>query len=330
MTRNLNHHLQLHGKRWRVRLEIPAELRPQFGGQRFLTEAFDANGISSARILRDKILTRFKLRLTQARNPDDPVLQRARMIRDDLLNGDDATSERAFAEAIKVADGMEATEGKEAGDSIFRIATGTVIPLREYLEEWLDDKGFTGKTALQHRKTFSVLFDWLKATNTNTTINAISRRVAWRYIETHLNVTIRATKTLNRYLSAYRTHWDWLMQRAHIEANPWAKTHRPEGRRPGDEQEDETRKRAFTDNQVATLLKGDAPNPLPDLVMIGALAGARIDAISSLRVRDCGNGAFTFKRQKKEARDRTIPIHSKLTGIVARRVKGNRKESTWR
>ena len=56
-------------------------------------------------------------------------------------------------------------------------------------------------------------------------------------------------------------------------------------------------------------------------MMIGALSGARIDAIASLKVCDCKNGAFTFKRQK-EPRDRTIPIHSQLTGIVARRVKG--------
>jgi site-specific recombinase XerD len=322
MTRNLDHHLQLHGRQWRVRLEIPIALRPQFGGQRFLTEAFAANSRTDARLLRDKILTGFKLRITQARNPDDPVLQRARMIRDDLLHGDDATAERAFIEAAKIADGIEAAKGKEAGDNIFHIATGTVIPLREYLEEWLADKGFTGKTALQHRKAFTVLYDWLKATNTNTTINAVTRRTAWRYIEAHLKVTIRATKTLNRYLSAYRTHWDWLMQRAHIEANPWAKTHRPEGRRRGDDDEGETRKRAFTDTQITTLLKGDAPDPLPDLMMIGALSGARIDAIASLRVRDCKNGAFTFKRQKKEPRDRTIPIHSQLTGIVARRVKG--------
>jgi site-specific recombinase XerD len=321
MTRNLDHHLQSHGRQWRVRLEIPARLRPQFGGKRFLTKAFAASSRSDARLLRDKILTGFKLRITQARDPDDPVLQRARMIRDDFLRGDDATAERAFIEAAKIAGGIEAAEGKEAGDNIFHIATGTVIPLREYLEEWLADKGFTGKTALQHRKTFAVLYDWLKATNINTTINAVTRRVAWRYIETHLKVTVRATKTLNRYLSAYRTHWDWLMQRAHIESNPWAKTHRPEGRRRGDD-ERETRKRAFTDMQIATLLNGDAPNLLPDLMMIGALSGARIDAIASLKVRDCKNGAFIFKRQKKELRDRTIPIHSQLTRIVARRVDG--------
>lgn len=93
------------------------------------------------------------------------------MIRDDLLHGDDVASERAFLEASKMADGIEVTGGKEAGDNIFQIATGTVIPLQEYLEEWLADKGFTGKTALPHRKAFAVLHDWLKASNFSTTIN---------------------------------------------------------------------------------------------------------------------------------------------------------------
>jgi integrase len=129
-------------------------------------------------------------------------------------------------------------------------------------------------------------------------------------------------KTINRYLSSYRTHWKWLMQRDRIASNPWLETHISERSRLGGDHDDQGNgqgKRSFTDREVRTLLAGSAPEPLPDLMMIAALTGARINAICELRVKDCWGGAFLFRRAKQEPRDRTIPIHSRLKSIVARR-----------
>ncbi len=79
-------------------------------------------------------------------------------------------------------------------------------------------------------------------------------------------------------------------------------------------------KQAFTDEQVGALLAGSAPAPLPDLMMIAALTGARINAICELKVRDCRDGRVTFKPAKKEKFARTIHIHSRLRRIIARRI----------
>ncbi|MEF2554480.1 tyrosine-type recombinase/integrase [Aurantimonas sp. A2-1-M11] len=67
------------------------------------------------------------------------------------------------------------------------------------------------------------------------------------------------------------------------------------------------------------LLQGDTTQHMHDLIRIGALTGARIDAIVCLTVRDCENGHFRFKPQKSEPGPRLCPIHSDLQGIVKRR-----------
>lgn len=326
MSRNLDHHLQQHGRGYRVRLEIPEPLRPQFRGKRFLLHALGTVTRSHARILRGPVLTGFELLLTQARNPDDPLLQRARAIRREWETADTDQELMEAADAVmQLADDVEAIQGPDAGTNIFSIATGTATPVKEHLEEWLADQGFTGKTALQHRKAFTVFADWCATEPETATLQAITRKVAWEFIEKDLKLRGLAPKTVNRYLSAYRTHWRWLMRRQRIDANPWIDTHISERPRVADE-EAETHKTAFTDAQVKVLLTGDAPDVLPDLMMIAALTGARIDAICELRVKDCTGGTFKFKRAKQEPKGRTIPLHSHLKVIVARRCAGKQSE----
>lgn len=328
MSRNLNHHLQRHGKGWRVRLEIPEALRPHFKGKRFLIHKLGPVSLPQARILRGPILTGFELAITQARNPDDPVIQRARMIRRDWEAATDEEAAEVFIDAVRLGDEVETTDGEEAGTNIFHIATGIATPLKDYLEEWLADAGFPEKTCLQHKKAFTVLLEWMQRRGLTPTLQAVTRKVVWEFIERHLKISVAATNTMNRYLSAYRTHWRWLNRRQRVQVNPWLDTHISEQRRgqvqgAGDHSGDEdNRKRAFTDDQVRMLLAGNAPGALPDLMLIAALTGARIDAVASLRVSDCKDGCFRFKKQKKEARGRTIPIHTNLRAVVARRVEG--------
>jgi integrase len=323
-ARNLDHHLQRHGNVYRVRLEVPAALRPKFKGQRFLIHSLGPVTQSQARILRDPVLSGFRLLITQARDPDDPVLQRAREIRRDWeLADSDEDTELAFMDAMEIADKVEAAEGEEAGTNIFHVAVGIAIPLKDYLDAWIADIGCTGKTALLHRKAFTVLEQWCKANHVKPILQAITGKVAHRFIEKHLKVSLGATKTVNRYLSSYRTHWRWLKRQHHLEDNPWTDTHvaeRPSVYTSADD--DNAGKRAFTDAEMRKLLRGNAPGVLPDLMLVAALTGARIDAVCSLRVRDCTGGAFAFKRQKREPRGRSVPIHSKLTAIVKRRSKG--------
>ena len=65
---------------------------------------------------------------------------------------------------------------------------------------------------------------------------------------------------------------------------------------------------------------------LGPIMRIAALTGARIDAIVSLRVKDCDNGVFRFKPQKREKRERYVPIHSTLVPIIEELVRGKKPD----
>ena len=70
-------------------------------------------------------------------------------------------------------------------------------------------------------------------------------------------------------------------------------------------------------------LAGPALERMQDLMRFGALTGARLDAIVDLRVKDCANGVFTFKPQKKRDEAPRRP-HSpgRLRQVVTRRTAG--------
>ncbi len=55
-----------------------------------------------------------------------------------------------------------------------------------------------------------------------------------------------------------------------------------------------------------------------DLMMIGALTGARLDAIVDLTVGDTENGVILFHPRKKEIHGRYVPIHPDLAPVIAR------------
>lgn len=88
----------------------------------------------------------------------------------------------------------------------------------------------------------------------------------------------------------------------------------------------EEEERAFANEEVQTLLLGNAAQEMHDLMSIAPLTGARLDVIVDLKVGDTAKGAFKFKPQKKEKSYRYVPIHPPLADIVERRTKG--KDST--
>jgi integrase len=135
-------------------------------------------------------------------------------------------------------------------------------------------------------------------------------------IEVVLGKTISAVRK-RTYLGVLRRYWAHLRARSRLRENIWTAVEIDKPHTTREEQE-----RAFTDDEVRRLLTGGAPSRLHDLMMIGALTGARLDAIVSLKVGDCNHGAVRFKAQKKEAGARLVPIHSGLAETIKRRCEG--------
>ena len=98
-------------------------------------------------------------------------------------------------------------------------------------------------------------------------------------------------------MSSLSAYWKWLKSRDYVEENVWRGLSLPKEKPKRDEQE-----RPFTDDEVKRLFAGEPHMPeLGPVMRIAALTGARIDAIVSLRAKDCDGGVFRFKPQKREA-----------------------------
>ena len=55
---------------------------------------------------------------------------------------------------------------------------------------------------------------------------------------------------------------------------------------------------------------------------MAALSGMRIEELCRLKVRDCAGGLFKITKAKTTAGVRSVPVHSNLCAIVARRSAG--------
>jgi integrase len=104
-------------------------------------------------------------------------------------------------------------------------------------------------------------------------------------------------------------YWQWLVQRDHAPSDPWDGLQATQ-RRPVEPE------RAFTDAEAQALLSGPCSLSLKLLMEVGALTGARLDAIIHMRV-DHAAGTIILPPQKKERGPRTIPLHSHLREALA-------------
>jgi integrase len=153
-------------------------------------------------------------------------------------------------------------------------------------------------------------------------LQAITRKVAIRFRDALPEIAGRQSPvTLNKYLGRLSRYWAWLVNREEAENNVWDRVKLSEPKPTPMQQE-----RPFTDDEIRSLLNGPAQQRMHDLMRIGALTGARLDAVVDLKVKDCADGLFTFKPQKKEPGSRAVPIHPDLAEIVARRTEGKTPE----
>lgn len=318
-------HLQLHGRHYRVRVAVPADLRVQFNGKAFLIAALGTSDLTEADRRKGEYVSRFKREIAQARGTGDPVLKDARMLRrweEDRVAeqaGPDWEDDQAADFTLRtITEDVAGKHGPEASEVFYGVASGKVTLLNEHLEEWIADRGYIGSSASHHRHAFDVLTAWCKSNRVKATLQAFDAKTAWKFRDKCLRVRFSEPKTVNNFIWSYRSHWKWLNRRGRVETNPWLGLN--DDGRSQRIREQGARKRPFTDPEMVALLSGKATPLLRDLMMVAALTGARINVICELRVRDCSGGAFTFQPAKQEPAARKVPIHTKLKVIVKRRV----------
>lgn len=213
-----------------------------------------------------------------------------------------------------------------AGEFV-KVALGMETPINVPLVKFHSEGKWLARTKTDSERAIRYLEEWCSKEGVQLTIESISRRIAGRFVsdmkasaERHLT-----NKTINKYLTCLSSYWSWLEKRGYIDhdTNPWKGQFLPKEAPKEDEQE-----RPFTDEEISKLLNGKPRQPyINHVMMIGALTGARIDAIVSLKAKDITpEGCFRFKPQKQEKGSRLVPIHSALKDTVAALMKGKKPE----
>jgi hypothetical protein len=198
-------------------------------------------------------------------------------------------------------------------------AYGRATPVDTYLASL----AIAERTKDIHRRALGLLREWTQKTSTPFTIQAMTRKVAIRFVDDLPTLKEATPRYLTLQVGKLSLYWRWLIHREHAETDPWQGLKLTKARTPHNELE-----RPFTDDEVRRLLSGPASTAVGDLMRVAALTGARLDAVVDLKVGDCAGGSFLFKPQKSETKPRRVPTSSMLVGLVARRIEARPRAMT--
>lgn len=342
-------YLERHGEKWRVVVPVPRSLHHALGTK--LKRPLNTDSLATANVLKWTVVAQLKKEIARQRSgktdnagkSEDPLTAEALALRvsieeaaDDRARQDviDYIATRADeiagdpVETTDIYSGARTFEYDNAQASIAgtfsRLATGESTPLRSFVEQWHGQASRHPRVMADDERALELLETWCRTHRVDAAIEAITRKVAGRFIGKLLDDGDRTPRTINKYISSLSGYWKWLKRRGHVDDNPWREQSLPKAKNG------EGTARTFTDDELLKLLNGvddsgkhhTAPEYLHALMRIAALSGARIDAIASLKVADCQDRLFKFKPQKREPAPRYVPIHSALVALVKRLCDG--------
>lgn len=262
------------------------------------------------------------LSVAEKRSKGEPVaevMRQAEAWRRAQERHDDAFFDDIAVEAEKV----EAEHGGDVAQKFYAAATGTKLTdIDAHLDAYIAAKKIGPKFAAETRRAVTRVKEWRSALSLEKFTLALTRE----YVDSEL-MPGRAAATVNKALTALSGYWDWVRIRELVIGleDHWPKF-RPKAdpRRPGEKE------RAFTEDEVIKLFKTPMRHDVQDASVIGALTGARLEEIARIKVRDANLKTMMvyLAGTKTESSERTIPLHSKLRPIVARRSKG-KKPDDW-
>jgi len=329
-------YLEWHGQQWRVQVKVPEKARPILGKSR-LVQALHTDSLALANRLKHRVVAEFKEMIAQAeaearrreRQEADKLTEEAFGWRDSLqaeregpeeLGADGLPTGGVVSGLIaERAEEIERAEGYQRANYFYKVATGQETPIMALVDAWIAERSHTKpRQQIDYRRAVSKFAAWLAAAKLPGSIEAASRKIAGRYVSEAMVAKGVHWKTANKDISALSVYWKWLVKKGHCETNVWTGQSLPKIKPKG---EDQKPKRPYTDDEVATLMRG-IDNPLIlDAAMVAALSGMRTDEIARLKVGDCGGGFFRIRDAKTDAGVRDVPIHADLRQIIARRTK---------
>lgn len=346
-------YLEWHGGSYRVSVNVPIRVRDEIGSPK-LRRDLGTDSLRVANMLKERYVAEFKGRIQAAldakglgRKKDMiEAMELAALLADlrerkasriDIAEVEEEILKRAhemrWEEAPWVSQREIPSEEFPDGVAEFQrptndqstrasqwaaVALGDATPIDWWHRGYMAGTDVQIRTKADDVRSLRILLEWLQSKGIPPYVERITAQRARLFADDLPSLTGLAPATNNKYLSRLSSYWNWMVPRvAGLQHNPWLGVTVVKRKVKADEEE-----RPFTDTEVAKLLMGPATPHMRDLMMIGALTGARLDAIVDLKVRDTEDSLITFKPQKKETSERTIPIHPALEEVIARRCEG--------
>ncbi|MES0175556.1 DUF6538 domain-containing protein [Mesorhizobium sp. M0006] len=327
--------LELHGNKWRVVVNVPRDLRSAIGKTK-LKQSLETDSLAEANRLKWIVFEALQAQISQLQSPETA---RAEALRLAALRRriEDAGTDPHHID-LEIVSRAEELAGKPVGvdregQPVFDprkedvavqfadVAFGRRTPMDAHRKTYLDQLNVKARTRADDERAMGYLLDWCKREGVPAFLETFGKREAVRFADAFRAPKGRSPVTLNKYMVRLSIYWKWLESRHAVDANVWAGRTYTVPRVLNEDKE-----RPFTEAEMVKLLSGQASQQMHDLMRIAALTGARLEAIVDLRVKDCQDGTFTFKPQKKEPGARDCPIHTDLKAIVERRVAGKSPE----
>ena len=328
-------YLERKNGKWRVSVAVPRDLQPKLGTR--LKHALHTDSLAVANKIKWPVVAKLKAIIDQARS----TTGKAALLREAIELGDfrahtpDPTerddidfmivrrAEEIAGHPIGERDipgiGPEpiydASRDRQARE-FAALAFGEAVPIGLHHDQYLSQQATKRRTKADDQRALKFLLTWCETNHVQPFLRSITRKIAARFMDDLGTIAGgQSPVTLQKYIYRLSQYWKWLLTRDHVETNPFSGLKLPTQQTPHDQLE-----RPFTREEMIALLTGPASPAMHDLMRIAALTGARLDAIVDLKVKDCVDGVFLFKPQKKEQGQRPVPIHSTLKKIVSKRM----------
>ena len=125
------------------------------------------------------------------------------------------------------------------------LVSGERVPVGFHLDAFLGSRERTVRYDLRIRRAVRELGEWLVERPEGDSVRAVTKRTAAHFTD-HLAQTLKP-HTLKGLKSSLSLYWDWMATREEVASNPWKEVKL-------DKRLGKTEVRAFTDDEVVTLL----------------------------------------------------------------------------
>lgn len=310
-------HLEKRRRLWYALLDIPAALRPKFGGKRRFLKSLGTSDLSVAERRVGAVVTGWRADLARARGSQgsadtgDADFFR-RLLREAKSDAARAAILEQIGDAADAVGYLHAEVGQppssvpEAQEFVGR-ATGAYVGTLEHLEEWLEALHGKPRTKDQRRTGARRVADAFP----------LLRDINKPAVRKWAGAQDLSRKSIVIILGGMRVYWRWLQVAGVVPegANPFEDVDLVRRAAPVDKD-----RKPFTAEEVVRLLAAAPEQQTRDLITLAMWTGARIEELCSLRVEHVGPASFRIVASKTAAGVREVPIHPKLRQTMARLI----------